>query len=334
MEDGSDLDDVTFRFQDDYLDVMCPNLEGMAWHRGMTYNGGNGIMGLHAEEGLLHFGHLMVDVKFSFPQGGDVSLTERLVNVVQELSSKVWIIPKSRTTVELVKQLNDMLFDVSGELSYADELLVSREFFLDPRVFEKKEDWQVITQSTGEMIVGDSPHCMMGCGFFSVASNFAMKRSFLSYIGVEEKLASLVRAAGVSYHEARKRINNGVAVEVRKFVFTSALITYFLTTCLKLSRYPPFCLGSLRVLYKDDKGQHKRLSGSNFPILFDDHEVIGEDGHTRQCHKCGAGFVIGMYVKGDDKVCVDCVLSEKKRKKYSFVSLFNGLLAKMTRLTE
>jgi hypothetical protein len=307
---------------------MCPNLEGMAWSRGMTYNGGNGIMGLHAEEGLLHFGHLMVDVKLSFPQLDDESLTERLVNVVQQLSSKVWMFPKSPTSVESVKELNDMLFDVSGELSYADELLVSREFLLDPRVFE---NFDVITQSTGEMIVGDSPHCMMGCGFFSVAANFAMKRSFLSYIGVEQRLAKLVRAAGPGYHEARKRINNGVAVEVRKFVFTSALIAYFLTTCLKLSRYPPFCLGSLRVLYKDDKREHKRL---NFPILFDDDEVIGEDGHTRQCHKCGAGFVVGMYVKGDDKVCVDCVLAEKKRKKYSFVSLFNGFLAKVTGLTE
>jgi hypothetical protein len=339
LQDGDDVDDIEFVFNEDFLSRMCPNLDGMAWSRGWTYNGGHGLAGLHAEDGLLHFGHVMVDVKLSFPFQGIIdytgaveeSLNEQLVNIMQKLSSKVWVFHNKITSTENVIELNKLLGKLSGETSYVDELLVSREYVLDPRVFEDQPNWQVITQTAGEMVYGDSPHCVLGCGFFSVACNFAMKRSFLAYIRAEQRLATFVRKAGGAYLSARKRMNAGLPVAVRSFVFTSALFAYFLISCLKFDTYPSFILTSLRTLYQDDKQKHKQL---RCPTELDDKEYLPVNSADRQCERCGAGYVVGLYALDGKGACVDCVLSEKKRKKYSFVSLFNGFLATATGLEQ
>lgn len=337
LQDGEEVDDLNFFLRDDFLSAMCPNLDGMAWSRGWTYNGGQGLAGLHAEDGLLHFGHLLLNVKLSFPYegcldaSGSLSLHEQLVHVMQMLSSKVWVVSTKHTTPEHVIELNKMLGRLTSTKSLADELLVSREYILDPRVFEDLPNWQVITQTNGEMVYGDAAHSVLGSGFFSVACNFAMKGSFSSYIVAERKLAAFVRKAGAAYLEVRKQMNGGVPTPVRSFVFTSALISYFLSTCLKFDTYPSFIMSSLRRLYNDDKDKHNRLS---FPILINDAHYLPENSADRQCEMCGVGYVIGLYALAGKGVCVDCVLNEQKRKKYSFVSLFNGFLAKMTGILE
>ncbi len=318
---------------------MCPNLDGMAWGRSWTYNGGHGLAGLHAEDGLLHFGHLLLDVQLSFPYEGCIDATgslpldEQLVSVMQMLSSKVWVVSTKYTSPEHVIALNELLGKLASTGSLVDELLVSREYVLDPRVFEDAPNWQVITQTSGEMVYGDAAHSVLGSGFFSMACNFAMKTSFSAYIMAEQKLGAFVRMKKINaaYHQVRRQMNGERPTPVRNFVFTSALITYFLTTCLKFDTYPSFIMTSLRKLYKGDKNKHKQLA---FPILINDKYFLPVNSADRQCEKCGVGYVIGLYALDGKGVCVDCVIDEKKRKKYSFVSLFNGFLAKMTGILE
>lgn len=327
-DDGQGIPSILER---DILMHTCPLLDGMSWPRGWTYSGGHGLAGLHAEDAFLDYGHWLLDLQLTLEEG---SLTKRVVTIMQKLSSKVWVYSGTggvNRALELNKIVGGMM-GIDEENCFGDEHLVDRQFVLDPRLFrEGVAGFNVVVQKNGEFVVGNTPHAVLGCGFFSVACNFAFKEHLDDYILSERHMAAAIRSVAEKYMEVRTRMNDNVEPIIRPFVFTSAMLEYFETNCLRKGTYIPVLRDPLRRLYEYDSSRQP----GTVPLLVDDLIELPISDVDNQCEQCGIGFVCVKYcIPGREAkkgVCVDC-MGTRKVKGITCVSLFNGRWARRTGL--
>eukprot|EP00877_Chromochloris_zofingiensis_P000471 jgi/Chrzof1/10424/UNPLg00350.t1 len=193
-------------FKKDILDTISPNVYGMAWKRGWTYNGGQGLAGWHAEDGFLHYGHFLIDIKLTLHD----PVQKRLVEVLQKVSNKVWVYSEDRSIPEVLG-LNRLVAGIWEKNSVADELLAARSWLrvLDPRIFEGFPGIKIGVQKNGEFVIGGTLHSVLGCGFFSVACNFVFADYISYYIEREKEMATHIRGVTADYRRARKDLADG-----------------------------------------------------------------------------------------------------------------------------
>lgn len=305
---------------EDVLPTIHPHLDGMSWNRAWTYNGGQGVAGVHAEDGFLHFAHHMVDMKLVVED----QLTRDLVDLLYGLSSKVWVFYrglyreqqpaeaalalKSLQPAEAALALNKIVAEMWGVESLADELLVAREFVLDPRVFAGDGRFEVVVQKNGEMVFGNAYHSVMGAGFFSFACNVALVGAIQSYILAEAAMARAVRGVSKKYLGVRKAMEGGVEPAIRNFVFVASMVSYYLDACLGgrigLGRFDSIIKMYVRFVYGADRARgHLAV-----PVCLKDEEHVPVNENDAQCEMCGGSYVSCKYVlEGGVGMCVECV---------------------------
>jgi len=308
---------------EDVLPTIHPHLDGMSWNRAWTYNGGQGVAGVHAEDGFLHFAHHMVDMRLVVEDG----LTRDLVDLLYGLSSKVWVFyrghgqqpagaalaltspqpAESLQPAEAALALNKIVAEMWGVESLADELLVAREYVLDPRVFVGDDRFKVVVQKNGEMVFGNAYHSVMGAGFFSFACNVALVGSIQSYILAEAVMARAVRGVSKKYLGVRKAMEGGVEPAIRNFVFVASMVSYYLDACLGgrigLGRFDSIIKMYVRFVYGADRARgHLAV-----PVCLKDEEHVPVNENDAQCEMCGGSYVSCKYVcDGEQGVCVEC----------------------------
>ena len=293
------------------LPTIHPHLDGMSWNRAWTYNGGQGVAGVHAEDGFLHFAHHMVDMTMEIED----QLTRDLVDLLYGLSSKVWVfyVGTGSSPAQGALELNEIVSGMLGVESLADELLVSRSFVLDPRVFARDGRFQVVTQKNGEMVFGNAFHSVMGAGFFSFACNVALVGGIQSYILAESAMARAVRGVSKKYLGVRKAMEGGVEPAIRNFLFVSSMVSYYLDSCLGgrigLGRFDSIIKSYVRLVYGADRARGHYSVG--VCLRDEDHVPVNEN--DAQCEMCGASYVSCKYVclapsggLSGEGVCVEC----------------------------
>lgn len=303
--------------EQDVLPTIHPHLDGMSWNRAWTYNGGQGVAGVHAEDGFLHFAHHMVDVVLEIED----QLTRDLVDLLYGLSSKVWVFyvgagagqPAAPQPAEAALALNKIVARMLGVESLADELLVSREYVLDPRVFMGDGRFRLVVQKNGEMIFGNAYHSVMGAGFFSFACNVALVGAIQSYILAEAAMARAVRGVSKKYLGVRKAMEGGVEPAIRNFLFVSSMVSYYLDACLGgrigLGRFDTIIKSYVRFVYGADRARGHYSVG----VCLKDEEHVPVNENDAQCEMCGASYVSCKYVcvapsggLSGEGVCVEC----------------------------
>lgn len=297
---------------EDVLPTIHPHLDGMSWNRAWTYNGGQGVAGVHAEDGFLHFAHHMVDMRLVVEDG----LTRDLVDLLYGLSSKVWVFyvgsGSSPSPAEGALELNKIVAGMLGVEPLADELLMAREYVLDPRVFMGDGRFRVVVQKNGEMIFGNAYHSVMGAGFFSFACNVALVGAIQSYILAEAAMARAVRGVSKKYLGVRKAMEGGVEPAIRNFLFVSSIVSYYLDACLGgrigLGRFDGIIKSYVRMVYGADRARGHYSVG--VCLRDEDHVPVNEN--DAQCEMCGGSYVSCKYVCSGGLggegvgVCVEC----------------------------
>ena len=310
--------------QQDVLSTINPNLDGMSITSAWTYNGGQGLAGVHGEDGSLHFMHLLLDIRLDVAD----ELNRRLIEVLQRLSSKVWVVYMAGKGTKGVLSLNKEVGEIFGEEAAVDELLVSRQFVLDPRVMAHNPNFQVVTQLTGDIVYGDAPHSVLGAGFFSVAWNLALSTSLKHYIMAEHQLAAAVRAKSTQYMKIRKTINGGVEPVIRSFMFIASILYYLKDTSFKTggSFMGVVKEGVKHVLLLEDNTEKPKSAN----LKLDDSYDLPENANDMQCEKCGVSYIRCKYVPlgGKKGMCGACAVMQKRKNNWEVVSLFNGLMLK------
>ena len=324
-EHGTLMDeDVNNIISTDMLAVMCPNLDGMAYKKSWGYYGGQGVAGAHFEDGLLHFGHHMIQMVLNV-DWDPVAAT--VFQTLQCYSRKTWVfynIGGPNGAIKLNQFIGEDLWELPKQEVLVDELLVARSYILDPRVFASHPDFEVKYQYDGEFMYGDAGHSVLGCGAFSYACNFAMPAAFQSYIMAEKILADAVRKCSRSYIKLR-----GKGVILRTFVFVSAMIFYvmgkgkdandmvkdWVTFCFRADRMKPH----LTVRTVDEE---------------EDDYATPVNENDSQCEICGHSYITTKYhvVAGKKMLkvgmCCECVAVLGMENKVAKVPLFTTTTAR------
>jgi hypothetical protein len=304
---------------DDILPSINPTLDGMAWGSSWTYNGGFGLAGAHYEDGWLHYGHHMIDIRFSGSQP-----YQSLLETVATYSRKTWLIFQQDPL-----KMNKLIADMWRNPSYADEHLVSRVYVLDPRKFGTQPGFQLLYQKPGEMLFGDNGHCVFGSGLFSFACNFAMQDSLHKYMKAEIDMANVIRPVSEEYLQMRATFNNGIEPILRDFVLGCAIAYGYISTCLKqgANRFAKLLRDYLNMIYTIDKSGS--VAGE---ILREDAEAVPVNAADMQCERCGISCVYAKYVIQPEGtgVCGQCIqYLGLPKSQYKVVSCINTFLAKM-----
>lgn len=111
----------------DVLNIITPDLDGMAWNKAWSYLGGFGLAGFHFEDAWFHFGHHLVDIKFT----ATTPILQVLLNTMARLSRKTWI-TCTKGGLEGIKAANTFISTATNNEDIGDALLVSRSFVFDP----------------------------------------------------------------------------------------------------------------------------------------------------------------------------------------------------------
>lgn len=290
----------------------------MAWGNSWTYNGGFGFAGAHYEDGWLHGGHHLIDIRFSD------TLHKDLLDTVVTYSRKTWLLFKEDPLT-----VNKLISRLWNNPSYADENLVSRIFVLDPRMFGNMPEFSLVHQLPGQMLFGDAGHCVYGSGLFSFACNFAMKDSLHKYMKAEFDMAKVIRPVSEEYLKMRATLNNGVEPILRDFVFGCAVVYGYISSCLKqgANKFAKLLRGYLEMIYTFDKASS--VAGE---ILREDADKVPVNAADMQCERCGISCVYAKYVIQPEGtgVCAECIKHLGLPKaQYKVVPCINTFLAKM-----
>ena len=310
------------------LPTIHPHLDGMSWGRAWTYNGGQGIAGIHAEDGFLHFAHHMVDLVLEVED----QLTRDLVDLLYRLSSKVWVFytagEGSPQPAQAALELNKIVAGMLGKEPLADEILMARDYVLDPRVFMGDGRFKVVTQANGEMMFGNAFHSVMGCGFFSFACNVALVGSLQAYILAEAVMAKAVRGVSKKYLAVRKAMEGGVEPAIRNFLFVSSMLSYYLDACLGgrigLGRFDSIIKSYVRMIYAADKAQYHY----SVRLCHNDTDHVPVNDNDAQCEVCGGSYVSCKYVDDDGVGCCIACAALKGGQELQVVSLLPTAIAK------
>lgn len=275
---------------DDILYKMSPDISGVSWTEPWSYMGGFGLAGFHFEDGLLHFGHHLIECKFS--SGDDIDPIDlQMLEVWQRFSRKTWVCSKHAGTPGVL-ECNKFLADDMGLVDVGDVLLVSRLFVLDPRGFQNSDIFTVIYQQPGEFMFGNLGHCVSGFGLLSFAWNLALKDYILDYVKGEKDLARIIRRNPVKYDEQRELFWGSTETDIRSFTFMGTMMEYVITT-----------RGDDSVIFEVEqmlKGcfRAERLGciGLNAEFLAGDDEYVPVNKNDAQCTMCGISCLFAMYV--------------------------------------
>ena len=288
----------------DLLKIVHPTLDGMSFNQPWTYNGGHGLAGTHFEDGMLHFGHHMVDLAFTI--ASNQLVTSAVVNAFQTYSQKTWVFYNElgvTGAVGLNKVIGE-LWKVPSKDILVDELLVSRNYVLDPRYFVDNPAFTIAYQKDGDFMFGNAGHSVLGCGFVSFACNFVMPGSIQYYIMAEKLMSDAARATFGKYGARRQLLTPNVPL--RMFTFVSALIYYYMKKGGEVSKEIKDWV--LLCVQSDKARPHLHNVGT----LKDDRDASPENDNDAQCEACGISYVSAKYEVMSGKwkgngLCCECV---------------------------
>ncbi len=287
----------------DIMEYVMPEASGISYKHSWVYSGGQGLAGVHLEDGFLHFVHHLISLELSLASG---SLLERLVTKYMMLSSKVWVF-YNQGGVDGGIELNKYVAKLFNVAPVVDELLASRMYVLDPRAFYDDPDFKVVTQYPGQYVHSDLPHSVTGCGFLSFACNILMTGSLAMYIKAEEMMAAAVRKSKGAYNKAWKELNKGGEEILRETVLRSELMLNFVKRQLNIEMMPSEVRCAIRWLYWEDEHKKHIVCAS----VKGDATGIPYTGADAQCELCGLGFVNRYYKCEGRLVCLECAKGKK-----------------------
>ena len=338
------MDDYGVTFTDEVLDIIdddmlyriAPNVKGMSRDDPWSYLGGFGLAGFHFEDGLLHFGHHLTDINFTFSDNID-SLDVKMVETWKRFSRKTWVLSKHHGT-KGVLECNKFFADDLGLDNVGDAILVSRMFVLDPRAFKDSDIFTVIYQNPGDFMFGDLGHSVSGFGFISFAWNLAPKDYILDYVKGEKDLARVIRKNPFGYKEQRTIFNYGVEPDIRSFTFMGVMRDYVIS-----NRWGtiPVVHEMLAKCYSVERQGCIELKAE---LFVDDMEYAPVSTIDAQCTDCGISCLFAMYVvkhTGEDAVqrqlrcealCYKCAKQSKDKSGMKVVSLLPAFIAKKLEL--
>lgn len=317
---------------DDVLHFIAPEVNGMSLDYPWSYFGGFGLAGFHFEDGLLHFGHHLMEINFTFSDDID-SLDIKMVETWKRFSRKTWVFSKHNGT-KGVLECNKFFADDLGLDNLGDTILVSRMFVLDPRAFKDSDIFTVIYQNPGDFMFGDRGHSVTGFGFISFAWNLALKDYIFDYVKSEKDLARIIRKNPVGYKEQRTLFNLGVEPDIRSFTFIGAMRDHIVK-----GRY-----GSIpeveEMLARCYVAERQGCIELQAEFLADDEQYAPVSTIDAQCTDCGISCLFAMYVvkhTGKDAeqrqlrceaVCYKCAQQCKDKSGMKVVSLLPTFIAK------
>lgn len=323
----------------DILYKLSPKLDGMSWKRPWAYMGGFGLAGFHFEDGLLHFGHHLVNCTFSSKDGLD-PIDQQMLEVWQRFSRKTWVCCRRGGTPGVL-ECNRFLADDLGLKDVGDAILMSRMFVLDPRGFKDSDIFTVIHQKPGEVMFGNLGHSVSGFGLLSFAWNLALENYTLDYVKGEKDLARIIHRNSVEYLEQRTMFSGGIEPDIRSFTFMGTMMDYVIKNInidddniiFEVYEMVKSCYRAERQGCGDLKAE----------FIAGDDEYSPVDINDAQCTMCGISCLYAMYVlkhgKGDRKrllrreaVCYRCAKPFSKKGGLKVVSLLSTFIAKKLEL--
>jgi len=283
-------DEFNTLVDEDILYKMCPDLNGMAWTEPWSYMGGFGLAGFHFEDGLLHFGHHLIDCTFSY--SNDVEAIDReVVEVWQRFNRKTWVCSK-RAGTPGVLECNKFLADEMGLKDVGDAMLMSRMFVLDPRGFIDSDIFTVIYQQPGEFMFGNLGHSVSGFGLLSFAWNLALKDYIFDYVKGEKDLARVIRRNPVEYMEQREMFWGGAETDIRSFTFMSTMLDYIINN----STDEYIIYEVLEMMKGCFRAERLRCSVLSAEFMAADDGYVPLNKNDTQCTMCGISCLYAMYV--------------------------------------
>lgn len=298
---------VTNVLAEDVLPTIAPELDGMAWQRPWTYNGGYGLSGFHWEDGWMHFGHHMFALAFHASNALDpkqsLMLDQQLLSTMYGLSRKTWVFSK-QSGPEGILAVNKHLSELHSLDNVADSLLATKVFVLDPRHVDRSL-FTVVHQLPGDYMYGDSGHSVTGLSFFSAALNHCVASSLQHYMRMEYQMSSAVRSAGgLRYLKVRERVSH-YSSNVRTFVLSGILLGWWLVACLRSDLSGPH-IPQLRDAVRSLWNLDKMIEGPKHVPLITSSDHIPTCDTDVQCELCGLGCISRRYVLDGRGVCVFC----------------------------
>jgi hypothetical protein len=323
---------------EDILYKMSPDISGVSWTDPWAYMGGFGMAGFHFEDGLLHFGHHLIDCKFS--SGDDIDPIDlQMLEMWQRFSRKTWVFSK-RAGTPGVLECNRFLADDLGLKDVGDAMLMSRMFVLDPRAFQDSDMFTVIYQQPGEFMFGNLGHCVSGFGLLSFAWNLALKDYIFDYVKGEKDLARIIRRNPVEYMEQRELFWGGNETDIRSFTFMGTMMEYVITTS-----DDDHVIFEVRDMLKGCfKAERFGCSSLNAQFLAADDNYVPVDKNDTQCTMCGISCLFAMYVaqhtgKGSKKrqlrreaLCYQCAKPFGGKGGLKVISLLSTFMAQKFQL--
>lgn len=305
----------------------------MVWTEPWTYMGGSGLAGFHFEDGLLHFGHHLIDCSFKFDPDAD-PIDIRLLNIWKRFSRKTWVVSKVGG-IKGVLECNKILADDMSLLNVGDAMLMSRMFVLDPRDFVDSDKFSVIYQNPGEFIFGDLGHSVTGFGLLSFAWNFALEDNITNYIRAERNMASIIRKSPTVYKEQRAMFNGGFEPDLRSFTFINTMLDYVITN--RGDDIIPAVFDKVKLCYTFEREMCSEFIAE---FVADDEEFVPVNANDAQCTQCGISCMFAMFVvkqkgKGTkaprlkpEALCHHCVKPYRDKKgSLQVVSLLSTFMA-------
>jgi hypothetical protein len=319
---------------------MSPNTNGMAWTEPWTYMGGCGLAGFHFEDGLLHFGHHLIDCTFSYWDAIDL-IDREMLEVWQRFNRKTWVCSK-RAGTPGVLECNRFFADDLGLKDVGDAMLMSRMFVLDPRGFKDSDIFTVIYQQPGEFMFGNLGHSVSGFGLLSFAWNLVLKDYIFDYVKGEKDLARIIRRNPVEYMEQRELFNDGAETDIRAFTFMGTMLDYIINSSNTKDE------SIIYEVYEMVKGcfRAERLGSIqvNAEFLAGDDDYVPVDKNDAQCTMCGISCLYAMYVvkhtgKGAKKrqlrreaLCYQCAKPSGGKGDIKVISLLSTFMAQKFQL--
>jgi hypothetical protein len=326
-------DEVNTFINKDILHKVAPHLNGMSWQEPWTYMGGCGLAGFHFEDGMLHFGHHLIDCTFSFFDDTDPN-DKQMLKVWSRFSRKTWVVSKHSGT-KGVLECNKFLADDLCVSNLGDSMLMARLFVLDPRDFKDSDNFTVIYQNPGDFMFGDLGHCVSGFGLLSFAWNFALDDSISTYIKLERNMAAITRKCSLEYREQRALFAGGLEPDIRSFTFMNSMLDYIITT--DGDNIIPLVLDKMKFCYTFEKEMCFDL---NAEFIADDEEYAPVVPNDAQCTHCGISCLFAMYVvqhkkrhKTLEAICWQCAQPYKgKQVSLKVVSILPTFMARKFQL--
>ena len=251
--------------------------------------GGSGLAGFHFEDGLLHFGHHLIDCTFNFFTDTD-PIDIRLLDIWKRFNRKTWVVSKTGVT-KGVLEYNKFLADDMGVASVGDAMLMSRMFVLDPRDFVDSDKFSVIYQNPGDFMFGDLGHSVTGFGLLSFAWNFALEDNITNYLRAERNMASIIRKSPTAYKEQRTMFNGGVEPDIRSFTLMNTMLDYVITS--RGDDIIPAVFEKIKLCYTFEREMCSEFIAE---FIADDVEFSPVNANDAQCTQCGISCLFAMFV--------------------------------------